>query len=167
LFVSTINTQNQAPYTGAENHIWKTDIKPAVTLEQVKCCDIHPSEYYQIEMDYINTSIRDGEVRIHYLSQPLDKDGFPLIPDNENYKEALYYYVRAKMIGCGYKDTVYSERELMERYEMYAARAMGQIKYPSTDIVQSRIDAMVRFIPPQNYWENYFRTDHPERIYNT
>ena len=168
VFVSSIYTQNQAPYTGFENHIWKSDLKSfSETIKDALCCDIHPTEYYQIEMDYINTSMADTIVRIHYLSQPVDKDGFPLIPDNENYKEALYYYVRAKMIGCGYKDNVFSEEQLLQRFEMYAARAMGQIRYPSTDVMQSRIDSMVRFIPPANYWENYFRTDYPEKIYNT
>ncbi len=166
VFTSNIVTQNQEAYTGEGNHIWKSDVaSPTTSIKAVMCTDIHPTEYYQIEMDYINTSISDTIVRIHYLSQPVDKDGFPLIPDNENYKEALYYYVRAKMIGCGYKDSVFKETELLQRFEVYAARAIGQIRYPSTDIVQSRIDNMVRFIPPQNYWENFFRTDSNEGIY--
>jgi len=134
-------------------------------IKDVMCCLEHPSAYYQVEMDYINTSFRQGCVRIHYFTQPIDGDGFPLIPDNENYKEALYLYVRAKMIGCGYRDKVYNEIDLMQRFEVHAARAINEITYPSPDLMDTRIDSLVRFIPPANYWDNFYRTDYSEKSY--
>lgn len=145
LFVSTIKTQDVPD----GNYIWKSDIRSVGSLPV-------GSGSYSIEMDYINTSICDGMVRVHYMSQPLDCDGLPLIPDNANYKEAIYYYVRAKMIGCGYKDNAFSEQELMQRFEIYASRAMGQIRYPSMDLIQKRMDTLMRFIPPEDYWNNFF-----------
>lgn len=159
LFVSEVTVQNQEEFTGKENHIWKSDLK------SINECSLHEKHYYQTELDYINTSFADGTVRLHFLGLPVASDGFPLIPDNENYKEALYYYVRAKMIGCGYVDSVFKEQELLQRFEAYAARAMGQIKYPSVDVMESRINTHVRFIPPANYWESFFKTDSPEPMY--
>lgn len=38
---------------------------------------------------------------------PHDERGFPLVPDNANYQEAVYWFVRAKLIGTGHKDSVY------------------------------------------------------------
>lgn len=160
LFMSAIHRQDQTDYTGPGNYIWKSD------LESIMSCDLHSSAYYQVEMDYINTSMCDTRVRIHYLSMPMDSNGLPLIPDNENYKEALYYYVRAKMIGTGYKDIAFNEIDLMQRFEMYAARAMGQIRYPSTDMMENRITTLTRFIPPAYYWDNFFNTGENEPIYN-
>lgn len=165
LFISTIGIDSLEDYGQPGNFLYKSDIKPFQTsLTGVNSCDISPSNFYKIEMNCITTSMADATIRVHYKAQPMDSEGFPLIPDNENYKEALYYYVRAKMIGCGYHDTAFKEQELMQRFEGYAARAIGEIKYPSPDIMQSRIDTLVRFIPPANYWENYFRTDSPEQI---
>ena len=164
LFTTVIATQNQAEFTSEQNHIWGTTLTQTGT--PITKCDIHPSAYYQTEMEYINTSFADGVVRLHYQARPVDAQGLPLIPDNENYKEALYCYSRAKMIGCGYQDSTYTEKELMQRFELYATRAVNEIIYPSPDIMDSRILSMVRFIPPANYWENFFRTDSPERIYN-
>jgi hypothetical protein len=125
----------------------------------------HAFHYYQPEMGYINTSFADGIVRVHYAAIPLDASGLPLIPDNEDYKQALYYYVRAMMIGAGYKDLAFNEDVLMQRFEGHAARAIGQIRYPSVDAMQTRVNNMVRFIPQENYFENFFRTDGPEGNY--
>jgi hypothetical protein len=163
LFTSVITIQDQTEYTGPGNYIWKSDLLPS--YKNVMQCDIHPSHYYQIEMGFINTSIADGVVRLHFMEVPVDEDGLPLIPDNENYKEALYWYVRGKMIGCGYKDPVYSVQHCDEKFEKLAARAIAEIRYPSLDQMENRYDTLVRFIPPQNYWENFFRVDKAEQPY--
>lgn len=174
LFVSVIkdNTSGYVRIPGSpdrmekvENHIWNSDL---VSKEgnPIRNCDVQGSDYYEIEMEYINTSFSDGTVRLHYDALPVDAQGMPLIPDNENYKEAIYWYCRARMIGCGYNDTVFNEKDLMQRFELYATRAISEITYPSPDVMESRINTLVRFIPPANYWENFFRNDSPERLYN-
>lgn len=163
LFNSVIVAQDQAPYTIPGNYIWKSDLIPS--YENTMNCGMHPSNFYQIEMGYINTSFTDGVVRLHYLEVPCDEDGLPLIPDNENYKEALYWYVRGKMIGCGYKDTAYNIQYCDEKFERFAARAIAEIRYPTLDQMENRYDTLVRFIPPQNYWENFFRVDNAEQPY--
>jgi hypothetical protein len=96
----------------------------------------------------------------------VDADGLPLIPDNENYKQALYWYVRAMMIGSGYPDKQFTYEQCIQQHEHYAARAMGEITYPSPDDMENIKNTLVRFIPPPNYWENFFRTD-AEGFYDT
>jgi hypothetical protein len=135
------------------------------TDEVVACSlDVHPSAYYQIEMSFITTSFADDTIRIHYKAVPCDDNGLPLIPDNEDYKQAIYYYVRSMMIGAGYKDTVYNIPMLNQLWETHAARAIGQITYPSIDSMESKVNGMVRFIPQANYFDNFFRTT-PEPNY--
>lgn len=121
--------------------------------------------WYDIEMGTILTSFADGWVRLHFSRTAVDEQGFPLIPDNANFKEAVYYYVRAKMIGTGYNDIAFKEETCMARFEMYGARAIAEITYPSLDEMEHRVNTLVRFIPPANYFENYFRVDSPERPY--
>ena len=159
VFMTEVATPNHAPFTGPQNYIWKTTLTAAQSLP-------FSNHYYTVEMGYINTSMCDGQIRAHFTTTMLDEDGYPLIPDNEDYKEALYYYVRAKMFGAGFKDPAYSEVELMRRYEMYAVRAVGQIRYPSVDQVQAKIEAHTRFVPPPNYWESFFANPGPERLDN-
>lgn len=126
----------------------------------------HRTASYNVEMGFITTSFSSGSVRLYYDAQPTDDDGLPLIPDNEDYKEALYYYCRAKMIGTGYKDTVFNEERLMERFEKHAARAVAQITYPSLESMERKVTAMVRFLPQENYYEGFFDVS-PEGGYPT
>lgn len=162
-FTSTIQG-NPNPVTN-ENTMWNPlfvqDNPPVITDQE----DTHNTDWYQTEMDWITTSFPDGMVRIHFLQQPMDSTGMPLIPDNENYKEALYCYVRAKMIGAGFQDPVYKEEQLMQRFETYGRRAINQITYPSPEQKEQQLKTMLRFIPPANYYENFFRVDKHENPY--
>lgn len=127
-----------------------TSIGIATVMAQDQC-DL---TYYE-ELDYINTSFECGTVRIFYTALPLDDDGFPLIPDNEEYKQAIYWYVRGMMIGAGYKDTVFKYDDCEARFEKHAARAVSQIRYPSVDMVETSSEH-TRLVMPQNYFETFF-----------
>ena len=161
LFSSVIKVEPDNTHFDQQNLFWSSTAQPVNSLVAQDGCK-QPSDFYSIEMGYITTSFPDGTVRIHYLARPVDGNGLPLIPDNVNYKEAIYYYVRAKMIGSGYTDKVYQEGELMQRFETYARRAINEITYPTPDEREQELKAAVRFIPPANYWENFFRVDNPE-----
>jgi len=121
--------------------------------------------WYQVEMDYLQFSIADTVVRVHYKGIPLDENGFPLIPDEENYKQALYFYTRKMMIGAGYEDKVYTMLQLDAEFEKYAGRAMGKIRYPSVDSMDMKVDRMTRLIVDPNYFNSFFSGTGPEKFY--
>lgn len=165
LFTSVIQTNPNDTYFDQNNIMWSSTFTPMNNPEVVMKCDRHPSHWYATEMDWITTSVIDGTFRLHYYSQPTDENGMPLIPDNENYKEAIYCYVRAKMIGAGYNDLAYKETDLMQRFEIYARRAINEITYPTPDQKEQQFKTQVRLIPPANYYENFFRVDEHEKPY--
>ena len=122
-------------------------------------------QWYQTYLDVIQTSIKEGTIRVHYYAMNTDDQGLPLIPDNEDYKEALYWYVREKMVGAGWTDEVYDSNIRMAKFELHASRALGQIRYPHLDEMEMKVNASTRFIPPANYFENFFNTPNPEPFY--
>lgn len=130
--------------------IYETDLK---SLELLGYGD----DWYYTELDYINTSFSDGCIRVFFDSIPVDSKGFPLIPDEENYKEALYWYCRAKMIGAGFEDKVFNYQNCMDYYEKHAERAISKITYPSVDETESRIRDITRFIMPEDIWHLPYR----------
>lgn len=142
------------------NFLWSS------TLVQVNQLPLHPHAYYQLEMDYILTSFEHGRVRIHYQTTPHDERGLPLIPDNQAFKECVYYYVRSKMIGAGYTDKVFKEETCYDRYQMFLERASCEIDFPSPDMMQERVNTFARFIPPENYYNGYFRVSGKEPLYD-
>jgi hypothetical protein len=52
---------------------------------------------YNIVLDNIISTVKDGNIRIQYLAMPTDEEGFPLIPDNESYKEAFFWKVARQL----------------------------------------------------------------------
>lgn len=52
---------------------------------------------YSISRNQIVTNFQEGTVAIAYTRQPLDENGWPMIIDNESYKEAITKYIIMKM----------------------------------------------------------------------
>lgn len=114
--------------------------------------------YYTTEPGYIQTSFADGCIRIHRTFMRLDENGFPQIPDNENYKQALYWWIRGNMIGTGWDDPVFRYDYCHSQFELYASRAMSSIRYPSVDMMDMRMNATVHLLPSPAYFSNFFFT---------
>lgn len=65
------------------------------TLEDLTVTVQSPTYYINSGFMYCNFS--EGSVEIAYTSYPLDERGFPMIPDEAIYKEAIMSYIRFKM----------------------------------------------------------------------
>lgn len=121
--------------------------------------------YYKIVGNYIQTSFESGYVKIHYYAVPTDKDGYPLIPDNENFKQGLEWHVIRRLIGSGYQHPVFNYQFANEQYEIYAGRGMGEVSYYSPEGAAKLNRSFIRLIPPYNYYEDFFtNSEQPERL---
>lgn len=105
------------------------------------------TNYYKIQGNYLQTSFEEGYVKLHYLSIPVDKDGYPLIPDNDAYKQALEWYVIKRLIGSGYQHPVFSYQFADAEFEKYAARGMNEVSYYTPDGAARLNRSFVRLIP--------------------
>jgi hypothetical protein len=124
------------------------------------------NDYYIIKPGYIQTSFEEGEVVIHYLAIPLDCDGFPLIPDNEVYKTALYWYSLMMILGTGYEHKVFKYSDCQQQWLYYQAKAINEVAYPSVDQMERLVNTMVRLIPAYGYHENFLNNlNNREQIY--
>lgn len=129
------------------------------TIDEILSMPCHSRDYYWIDMGFINTTFSEGNIRVHYKRAHMDENGNLLIPDNSFYKEALYYWCRAKLIGMGvFDDKVIGEEKCMFRWELNAARAVSEIDYPTEDQMQAIVANQVRLVPNNRYWENFGET---------
>lgn len=48
---------------------------------------------YKLQGQVIYTSLKEGTIEIAYEAIPVDCDGYPLIPDNSSFREALELYI--------------------------------------------------------------------------
>lgn len=51
---------------------------------------------YRIQNEYLYTGMEEGIIELSYRAIKVDKDGYPLIPDNSMYALALEYYVKKR-----------------------------------------------------------------------
>ena len=66
----------------------------------------HETAYGSINVRTLHTSFRQGLVYISYTGIPLDCDGYPLVPKDAKFNEALQYYFIYRMSLSGYKHPV-------------------------------------------------------------
>lgn len=116
--------------------------------------------WYQVEPGVLKTNISDGKIWIVYRTMPVDDEGYPLVPDVGPYKEALIWWVRAKMIGAGYNDPKFSFNDCMHWFEnVYAPRAIAEITYPSPSRMETIVDSSTRLLPQGDYFQSFYNTN--------
>lgn len=121
----------------------------------VQANTIITNRYYEIKGNYIQTSFEEGYIKITYWSVPVCSEGYPLIPDNENFKQALEWHVMRRLIAAGYEHKVFNYQYCEEQFEKYAARGMGEVSYPSEDDMHRAYYTNIRLIPPVGYVDQF------------
>src|SRR6185312_13055448 len=75
----------------------------------------------------------EGCLQIVYESMPLDEDGFPLVPDYVEFKDALYWYINMKYTYSAWRrgeirDGIYEHAE--KQLHWYCQQAANKAMIP-------------------------------------
>jgi len=122
-------------------------------------------EGYYIDGDYIKATFPEGYLLISYQAFPVDKNGWPLVPNSYTFKQALYWYTIMKMMEGGYE---HSNRQInyqtaLLQWEKYCTQAESEGKFPDLDRYESFMNQWVRLIPNVNRADfNYSELNHRE-----
>lgn len=115
---------------------------------------------YNTSNNYIFTNYSDGCVFIAYKALPVDDEGFPTIPDNRRFKEAVKAFICYKIDYILWRNKEldkdmfeYSEHEWL----FYVASAGNVAKMPGYDQMQGIMNQM-KLIPQKYAHSNFFRT---------
>jgi len=112
--------------------------------------------YYNINSDYIVTSFTNGLIRLHGIGFAVDKENFPKIVDDSDYKMAIEWYLFAQMLLKGYKHPEIGFRQAFELWEMYRLRAENALKVQSLDSAESFRNSWLRFSGGNEYSSDLF-----------
>lgn len=116
------------------------------------------NDYYIPYPNHIQTSFKTGDIQLFYRKMAVDERGYPLVPDEENTKFALFWWIMGNLSLAGYKhnnpgmDWDYCEN----KFNIYAEAGRGVIKYWSTDKREAIKNLTCNLIPPQGYYERFF-----------
>jgi hypothetical protein len=117
-------------------------------------------EYYKLQGGCIQTLSESTFIKLHYDCLPTDSEGYPLIVDLHEYREAIYWYVLGKLIAAGFEHKLFTGMQgynyTHQKYEEYASLALGKIKLPDMDrMARLRDSFSLRLVPPYHFYEDF------------
>ncbi len=121
-----------------------TDVVTAMDTD----CDEH--SWYKVNGRYLETSVECGCLKVWVQEIIKDNEGYPLIPDNEYYLEAVYRYCRMMLIEAGYEDKIFNHTQATAKWEEYAGKAISDTCFPTPDQVESSIHRHLDDFFPDN-----------------
>jgi hypothetical protein len=125
---------------------------------------------YVITPGYIKTALKTGYIMLSYQAVPVDNEGYPMIPDDESFEEAIYWYINMKLTYPEWKmgrvrDAVYYDAKSSWNY--YRKQAYGNAMMPNIDQLESIKNAWLRLVPEIHEHGNAFATlNQRQIIYN-
>lgn len=123
---------------------------------------------YYIKPGYIVTSEKDGYLMLAYRYIPMDDMGYPMVPDEIGFIDALYWYITTKLLYADWargkvRDAVYYEAK--RSWNFYRKQAYGNSMMPDQGQLESIKNQQNRLIPDLNSADTYFTTLGHEEVY--
>jgi hypothetical protein len=142
----------------------KTPTLPGVNNPMATTKDIT----YVITPGYIKMNVESGYIMLAYQAIPTDDKGYPLIPDDVSFIEAIYWYIVMKLyypqwVSGQIRDAVYYDARRSWNY--YCKQAFGNALMPNTDQLESIKNSWVRLIPEIKEHTSGFSTLGQEQRY--
>jgi hypothetical protein len=125
---------------------------------------------YLVVPGYIKTALKEGNLMVSYQAIPVDDDGYPMIPDDESFEEALYWYINMKLTYPEWKagrvrDAIYYDARSSWNY--YRKQAYGNAMMPNIDQLEAIKNAWLRLVPEINEHADAFTSlNERQTIYN-
>lgn len=114
-------------------------------------------EYYLENPDYIITSFECGEIILHYQGYKLDEEGFPVVPDSPEHREALAFYILYKYLSRGNKHTVWNVGDARNEWIRYKCKAQNAFKMPDIQDLQRFTNMWSRIVRDNFTVEKFFQ----------
>lgn len=125
---------------------------------------------YVVVPGYLKTALRSGYIMLSYQAVPVDSEGYPMIPDDESFEEAIYWYINMKLTYPDWKvgrirDAVYYDAR--NSWNFYRKQAYASAMMPNVDQLESIKNAWLRLVPDINAHSDGFSSLAKEQvIYN-
>jgi len=94
--------------------------------------ELRPWSYWT-NIDLIVTTFESGTILLRYYRQCVDSDGYPLIPDSQNFQEACFYWILYKLFMRKFQhpNPNVNITFAYQMYEKYLGQARFEVKFPS------------------------------------
>lgn len=151
---------------GLYNQYFSVDIRKLAN----KCFEVGQryvytdGEYFKIENGWFKTSFQKGEVNITYKKFPTDDEGFPLVPEEESYREALFWYVAWKYFyikkieasNADFNKFNHLSLEAEQKWHWYCGQAGSEALMPDLFTLENIKRNFISLVPKLNSFDKSF-----------
>lgn len=105
---------------------------------------------YKVQGNIIYTSMKCGKIEIAYRAFEVDDDGYPMIPDNSSFIQALELYIKKQAFTILFdqnKITPQVYNNVCQEYAWYVAQAQSDLIRPTIDQMQSFTGMINTLVP--------------------
>lgn len=95
---------------------------------------------YKLQNSIIFTSIKEGTIEIAYHAIKVDKEGYPMIPENSSFIQALELYIKKKVFTILFDQGKINQAILQntqQEYAWYVGQAQRDLTMPTIDQMES------------------------------
>lgn len=118
---------------------------------------------FDINDDFFTFSVKTGKVCLAYYAYPLDDEGYPLIPDEIYYKEAVKWYITYKIDYIQWRHDL-SNQSFRLNYQIsesewlwYVAAAQNNAKMPDVGQMENMKNFILTHRPRLDHFNTFFR----------
>lgn len=116
---------------------------------------------YYIAPGYIKTNVKEGYLLLAYRSIPLDDEGYPKMPDNHAFKDALYWYITMKLLYPKWvigevRDGIYYNARSSWNY--YSKQAYGNVMMPKAGELEAIKNTWNKLVPEMREHDTFYST---------
>lgn len=110
----------------------------------------NPADTYTLNPGVIHASWERSLVILNYKAIATDEDGYPLVPDDSHYKEALFWRIAMKLFLRGYEHPQLNYQLAAQQWKSYAGKARTKAKMPDVDEMENFRQMWVQYV--NNRW---------------
>jgi hypothetical protein len=138
------------------------------TQEQIDRLKASSHYGYTINDAWLNFNFEKGDINLAYIAVKTDEDGFPMIPDNVSYKEAIEKYIVMKLNYPKFvMETINPNTwdRIVNDWHWFCSQARGKANMPNADQMETIKNMWNRLKPMMNEHRLFFnKLGNTERI---
>jgi hypothetical protein len=123
---------------------------------------------YKINHNVMTVGFQTGTVQIEYLSFPVDGTGLPLVPDDDEFRRALFWKVAYQLgiQGHTFKNPTLNNLEYTGmKWSKAKLSARAEAMMPDPMMYERLKNGYMKLVTTTNYFENKFiKTNLPENL---
>lgn len=135
-----------------------------VSINQFTQCD------YNINFNRITTSFKDGLLRVQYLAMPIDERGWPLVPDDVSFRDALFwkvaYHLSMRNPKCLSNPRMQDMEYCRQKWNYYCVQARAAANMPDLAMTERLANNWLRLFNTVDDSSDYYRTVGKRQILN-